>query len=207
MKKSKFLLGILSAVGALVLSQCTRDMGGERTEANQSAGQSAGQYGGYESREKWGEHLVLTSACHDCHSPKVMTEKGMDIDFSKALSGHPSEEPLFKVDRKQMESSGLIVTQTLTSWAGPWGVSYAANLTPDSTGIGNWKESNFITAIRKGKYKGIESNRDLLPPMPWQMYQNMSDDELKAIFAYLKSIKPIRNVVPQPEPPVGAQAR
>lgn len=203
MKTSKVLLSILALAGVMVFWQCGQDMGGQRSEPSQAAASN----GGFESREKWGEHLVLTSACHDCHSPKVMTEKGMDIDFSKALSGHPQGTPAPKVDRKEMESNGLVVTQTLTAWIGPWGVSYAANLTPDSTGIGNWKESNFITAIRKGKFKGIDTNRDLLPPMPWQMYMNMSDDELKAIFAYLKSIKPIQNVVPDPEPPVAAPAR
>ncbi len=203
MKTSKVLLGILALAGLTATWRCGQDMGGQRSETSRSTASN----GGFESTEKWGEHLVLTSACHDCHSPKLMTEKGIDIDFSKALSGHPQGTAAPKVDRNEMESKGLVVTQTLTAWIGPWGVSYAANLTPDSTGIGNWKEGDFITAIRKGKSKGIETNRDLLPPMPWQMYSNMSDDELKAIFAYLKSIKPIQNVVPEPEPPVAASAK
>ena len=59
-------------------------------------------------------------------------------------------------------------------------------------------------AIRNGKYKGLENSRPLLPPMPWDMYRNFSDDELKAVFAYLKSTKPIRNIVPAPKPPVAA---
>jgi hypothetical protein len=106
------------------------------------------------------------------------------------------------VNRKEMETKGLSVTNTLTSWVGPWGISYAANLTSDATGIGNWTESAFITALRKGKYEGIESGRSLLPPMPSAMYTSMSDDELKAIFAFLKSTKPINNVVPLAQPPV-----
>ncbi|MBK9331179.1 MAG: hypothetical protein IPM96_01980 [Ignavibacteria bacterium] len=48
----------------------------------------------------------------------------------------------------------------------------------------------------------MPSGRTLLPPMPWEMYKHMSDDEIKAIFAYLKSLKPIKNLVPQPVPPV-----
>ncbi|WP_266204954.1 c-type cytochrome [Pontibacter kalidii] len=153
---------------------------------------------------KLGEHLVITSACHDCHTPKKMTAKGQEFDFSRALSGHPADMPPPDVNRKEMEQKGLVVTQTLTAWVGPWGISYAANITSDATGIGNWTEKQFFTAIREGKYKGIETSRPLLPPMPWDMYRNMTDEELSAIFAYLKSTKPIKNVVPAPEPPVTA---
>lgn len=162
-------------------------------------------FGGFGSQQKFGEHLVLIGGCHDCHTPKKMTPQGPDVDLTLALSGHPSQLPAPDVNRKDMEAKGYAVTQTLTAWVGPWGVSYAANLTPDATGIGDWEESNFFTALRKGKHKGVETERNILPPMPWQMYQNMTDEEIKAIFAYLKSIKPIKNIVPQPLPPVTAQ--
>jgi len=109
------------------------------------------------------------------------------------------------VNRQDMETKGIIATNDLTSWVGPWGVSYTANLTPDATGIGSWKEEQFIYALRNGKMKGLAGSRPMLPPMPWQMYRNMTDDELKAIFAYLKTTKPIRNIVPQPTPPVSAK--
>jgi mono/diheme cytochrome c family protein len=155
---------------------------------------------------KLGEHLVLISACHDCHTPKKMTAKGPEMDFSRALSGHPADMPPPDVNRKEVEEKGLAVTQTLTAWVGPWGISYAANLTSDATGIGNWTEKHFFTAIRQGKHKGLETNRMLLPPMPWDMYRNMTDEELRAVFAYLKSTKPIKNVVPAPQPPVAAAA-
>jgi hypothetical protein len=131
-----------------------------------------------------------------------MTPHGPDLDSALLLSGHPAQMPPPDVNRKEMEMKGLSVTSTLTSWVGPWGISYAGNLTSDPTGIGNWTESSFIIALRQGKYKGIESGRSLLPPMPWAMYQHMTDDELKAIFAFLKSTKPINNVVPQAQPPV-----
>ncbi len=84
------------------------------------------------------------------------------------------------------------------------GVSYTANLTPDSTGLLGWKEDQFIYAIREGKFKGLPGSRAMLPPMPWQEYKNMTDGELKAIFAYLRTIKPIRNVVPAAKPPASA---
>jgi hypothetical protein len=193
---------VLCAGVMSMFSMCTPTPSAQVTETPATA--SAENYGGYESREKWGEHLVLIAGCHDCHSPKKMTDHGPDIDWDRALSGHPSNAPTPDVDRKDMESKGLAVTNDLTAWVGPWGVSYTANLTSDATGIGNWEEINFLTAIRKGKYKGIETGRGLLPPMPWQMYNNFSDEELKAIFAYLKSTKPINNVVPAPLPPVSA---
>jgi hypothetical protein len=153
---------------------------------------------------KLGKHLVLTSACHDCHTPKKMSDKGPVFDYDRALSGHPANLPPPEIDRKEIEQKNLVVTQTLTAWIGPWGISYAANLTSDATGIGNWTEKQFFTAIREGKYKGLENSRMLLPPMPWDMYKNMTDEELSAIFAYLKSTKPIKNVVPAATPPVTA---
>lgn len=169
-----------------------------------SCSQPKNNFGGFESQVKWGEHLVTICACNDCHTPKKMTQNGPELDMSLMLSGHPSKLPPIDVDRKEVESKGLAVTNDLTTWAGPWGVSYAANITSDQTGIGNWQESNFITAIREGKYKGISSARPLMPPMPWDQYKSMSDDELKAIFAYLKSTKPINNIVPDYQPPLSS---
>lgn len=112
--------------------------------------------------------------------------------------------PGIDVDRKAMETKGLVVTMDLTEWVGPWGVSYTANLTPDDTGIGNWTEEQFFTALREGKYKGLAGSRPLLPPMPWEMYRNMTDSEIRAVFAYLKSIKAVSNLVPQPLPPASS---
>ncbi|WP_026896731.1 c-type cytochrome [Daejeonella oryzae] len=202
MKNSSIIIFIGFGASVFLMSQCA-DKGNKDPVA--VAESEKPLYQGFESKEKLGEHLVLIAGCHDCHTPKKMSANGPELDFSLALSGHPSQMPAPNVDRRDMENKGLVVTQTLTSWVGPWGVSYAANLTPDSTGIGMWKEENFLTAIRKGKFKGLETGRTLLPPMPWQMYQNMTDEELSAIFAYLKSIKPIKNVVPQPNMPVLAR--
>lgn len=201
MKKQMIAIGF--AVGAVLLSQCGQETSGH---SNESANASQTQYhGGFESQVKWGEHLVTVSACHDCHTPKIITADGlMLLDSSRLLSGHPAGMPGPDVDRAAMERKGLTVTDLLTAWAGPWGVSYAANLTSDDTGTGTWSEQQFMTAIRKGKFKGLEGSRALLPPMPWEVYRYMTDDELKAIFAYLQTTKPVRNVVPAPQPPVAA---
>lgn len=163
------------------------------------------QYHGFESKVKWGEHLVLIGGCNDCHTPKKFTPEGaVHLDTALWLSGHPAAMQGIEVDRKAMESKGLSVTFDLTEWVGPWGVSYAANLTPDETGLGNFTEEQFFRVLREGKYKGLVNSRPILPPMPWEMYRHMTDDEIKAIFAYLKTIKPVSNIVPAPLPPLGA---
>lgn len=147
---------------------------------------------------KRGSYLVTVGACHDCHSPKIMTPQGPEPDPSRLLSGHPSEDKIPKIKGNE---DWILFSQDLTAFVGPWGVSYSANLTPDDTGTGSWTFEQFKTAIRKGKYKGLEGSRDLLPPMPWQMYRNFTDEDLRAVFAYLKSLPPINNLVPQPIPP------
>jgi hypothetical protein len=149
---------------------------------------------------KRGAYLVNTSACHDCHSPKVMTPNGPEPDPERLLSGYPSNQPMPEIKTDALKD-WVLFNQQLTSAVGPWGVSFAANITSDETGVGNWTEEQFLTAIRKGKYKGLEGSRPLLPPMPWQVYRNMKDDDLKAIFAYLKSTKPVHNIVPAPISP------
>lgn len=162
-------------------------------------------YGGFESQVKWGEHIVIVSGCNDCHTPKKMTPEGPVMDESLNLSGHPAKIPPPDIDRKMIESKGLITTNDLTVWVGPWGISYAANITSDATGIGKWTEDQFVLCLRKGKWMGLETARNLLPPMPWQNFQSMTDAELKAVFAYLKSTKPINNVVSDAASPVLAR--
>ncbi|MEO6456310.1 MAG: diheme cytochrome c-553 [Ginsengibacter sp.] len=188
---------------AFIFSQCNENeskSGGTSNQMDTSV--VATSYGGFDSPVKWGEHLVILGGCNDCHTPKKMTAMGPMDDSSLLLSGHPANMPPPDVDRKDLESKGISATSTLTAWVGPWGISYAANLTPDSTGIGNWTEDQFLLCLRQGKAKGIATNRQLLPPMPWRALATLSDDELKAIFAYLKSNKPIKNIVPAAAFPV-----
>ena len=138
-----------------------------------------------------GRYLVTVQDCHGCHTP--FNAKGQP-DMSRMLSGHPAD---VKVAAPPRLSGGWLVAinTTNTAWSGPWGVSYTTNLTPDrATGIGGWTEQNFIDAIRKGRKGGV--GRPLLPPMPWPNYAKMTDDDLKAMFAYLRSIPAIPNAVP-----------
>jgi len=89
----------------------------------------------------------------------------------------------------------------LTVAIGPWGISYASNLTSSDTGLGNWSMQRFKTAIREGKLKGDSGGRMILPPMPWQNYSELTDKDLESIFHYLKSTKPVENAVPAPVAP------
>jgi cytochrome c553 len=148
-----------------------------------------------------GKSLVMHGMCHDCHTPKTFGPKGMDFDWSKSLSGFPAEEKLPPMDKKALTPGYWVLgSPDLMGWVGPWGVSYAANLTPDpQTGTGLWTPEVFIQAMRTGKHMG--AGRPILPPMPWNFISTMSDDDLKAIFAYLHSLPPIKNAVPQPVAP------
>jgi hypothetical protein len=202
MKKWHVLSSLATLALGLFLMQCSSAPAESKKEAVSAAVKPS--FGGFASAELYGEHLVTICGCNDCHTPKKMTDHGPEPDSSLWLSGHPASMPAPAVDRADMAKRGLGVTDFLTAWVGPWGTTYAPNLTSDETGIGMWSEQQFITCIREGKLKGL--SRPLLPPMPWQFYKAMTDDELKAIFAYLKSTKPIKNIAPAYEPPAGASA-
>ncbi len=147
-----------------------------------------------------GKYLITAGGCHDCHSPKVFGPQGPKIDETKILSGHPAEMQLAEFDPAILEPGKYILfTQDVTAAIGPWGASFAANLTPDNeTGIGTWQPEMFINALRTGKHLG--AGRPILPPMPWEMVGKLTDEDLQAMFAYLKSIPPVKNKVPDPKP-------
>ena len=159
--------------------------------------------GGYASQADWGKHLVAIGGCSDCHTPKKMTNQGPVDDSTLLLSGHPSQLPAPSLMPDQLKK-GYAATQDLTAWNGPWGTSFSANLTPDSTGLGAWTEEQFLTCIRQHLFKGIKGERPLMPPMSMVGVNNFSDDELKAVFAYLKTLQPVHNIVPDYQPPAGA---
>ena len=155
-----------------------------------------------------GKYIVEAGGCNDCHTPWRMGANGQpEPDMARYLSGHPEDvklPPPPKVDPKSPWIWGGAAM--FTAFYGPWGVSYAMNLTPDqNTGLGIWTEDMFVRAIRTGKHMGEASSRDILPPMPWPAFKNFNDADLKAIYAYLRTIKPIVNHVPDPvlAPPPG----
>lgn len=153
-----------------------------------------------DSLVKRGLYLVTFGGCNHCHTPKKFGPMGPEEDTAMLLAGHPSSMPLGPVDTAVLKN-WVLFNGITTAYVGPWGASFAANLTSDSTGIGNWTEEQFEKALRHGKSKGLDNNRMLLPPMPWAGFSKLNDDDVKAIFVYLKSTKPVKNVVPAPIPP------
>jgi hypothetical protein len=156
-----------------------------------------------------GNYMVTASGCNDCHSPKKLTQQGPVIDSPKMLSGHPADMPLTPFDPAALKPGQWIqMAPDLTAYVGPWGVSYAANLTPDSsTGIGAWTKEVFIKTLRTGRHLGLEGGRPILPPMPWQEVSKMSDEDLGAIYTYLHSLPPVKNRVPVPLSPADAAGK
>ncbi|MES2829508.1 MAG: c-type cytochrome [Bacteroidota bacterium] len=201
MNKYLFVLITSLVFGTICFIGCSENKSSESTVTSTDAVEKP-NFGGYETQVKFGEHLVTIGGCNDCHTPKKMTPMGPVDDSTLMLSGHPEKLPAANVDRKEMESKGLIVTADFTSWTGPWGISYSANLTPDETGTGNWTENQFLYALKNSISKGLAGSRPLMPPMSMMPVKHMTDDEMKAIFAYLKTIRPIKNNSVQPTPPM-----
>ena len=156
-----------------------------------------------EATLKYGEYLTTIGGCHDCHTPLKMGPNGPEPDMTRKFAGHPANmqmPPPTKLAEPWMWQGSA----TNTAFAGPWGVSYAANLTSHKpTGMGSWKAEDFIRAIRTGKHIGV--GRPIMPPMPWQNYAQMTDKDLLAMFEYLQSVPPMDNRVPDYQPPVMAK--
>ena len=153
-----------------------------------------------DAQVKRGEYLVTIGLCHDCHTPLGMGASGPEPDMTRALSGHPQDLAIAAPAAVAEPWIGAMAP-TLTAWSGPWGVSFTANLTPDpETGIlRDFTEEQFIQTMRTGRHQG--QGRQILPPMPWQYIGRMTDEDLKAVFAYLRQIPAVRNKVPDPLPP------
>jgi mono/diheme cytochrome c family protein len=162
------------------------------SEASPSVTASAATDGA--GRAERGKYLVTMIGCADCHTPMKMGPKGPEPDMERFLSGHPEQMGALPA----APARGLWLwagAATNTAFSGPWGISYAANLTPDqNTGLGIWTEDIFVKALRTGRHMGV--SREILPPMPWASFRNGSDEDLKSIFAYLRTLKPVVNHVP-----------
>ena len=169
--------------------------------ATLSKGEAQGTANPHQSeRVQRGEYLVKIMGCNDCHTPWKMGPQGPEPDMTRFLSGHPEQiGPL--PETKTPEPFLWSGFPTNTAFSGPWGVSYAFNLTPEqNTGLGIWTEEMFMQTIRTGRHMGV--SRPINPPMPWPAYRNATDEDLKSVYAYLRTIKPIVNHVPDYKPPV-----
>ena len=181
MKRNTWALAIVAAVTAIAAFRSISAKGPASEKA---------------ARVERGHYLVESIGCQDCHTPKKLGPNGPEPDPSRRLSGHPEGDRLPPPPAASGPWAGA-VTWDLTAWSGPWGVSYAMNITPDqNTGIGIWTEEMFLSALKTGRHMGV--SRPILPPMPWQALRNLSDEDLKAIFSYLRTVAPVHNRVPDP---------
>jgi mono/diheme cytochrome c family protein len=180
------VVGSLAAAGTLTATAAKKSAKAAEAANAQRAAQAA--------KIKRGEYLVRIGGCHDCHTPFKLGANGPEPDMSRMLSGHPEGlkmPPPPKLDGPWVWAGA----GTNTAFAGPWGVSYAMNLTPERvTGIGIWDEAMFKKTLRTGKHWGV--SRPILPPMPWQNIGSATDEDLSAVYAFLRSIPPIRNQIP-----------
>jgi hypothetical protein len=146
---------------------------------------------------KRGAYLVLVGGCDDCHTPMRTTPQGPRMEWSRRMAGHapPSREPAGTLGKGDLVLSG----SDFTSYRADYGTVFARNLTPHKSGLGDWTEAQFIKTLRIGRHQG--EGRPVLPPMPWDRFGRMTDEDLKALFAYLRSLPPIDNTPPEPKVP------
>ncbi len=185
-------LAIAALAVASVLPGCSKQQQAQTTVDSSQTAQAA------MPTVDRGKYLVTSIGCNDCHTPWKMGANGPEPDMSQMLMGHPAA---MTIDHPAMLMPPWIWAgdMSMTAFSGPWGISFSANLTPDSTGLGSWTQDDFVSTMRTGKMKG--NGRTILPPMPWNWIGKLTDQDLQSIYMYLKTIPAIANKVPDPVPP------
>ncbi|MDB5217000.1 MAG: putative diheme cytochrome c-553 [Myxococcaceae bacterium] len=203
--RSFMKLGLFPVLGLAILAGCTEKKEAPATQAAATSTQkeppAVAAAATHAELVKRGGQLVKMGGCSDCHTPMAFDPKiGMPVpQMDRFLSGHPAGAP----DPTGTPGKGdqAVIGPTFTSFKLPFGVVYAQNLTPDpETGL-HIDRDHFIATMRSGKHLGQPDGRPILPPMPWMNLQNASDEDLGAMHAYLGSITPIKNAVPEPKVP------
>jgi hypothetical protein len=120
----------------------------------------------------YGDYLVRIGICRDCHTP--LDAQGAAIPGMEFAGGFP-----------------------LVSPATPQGEVASANITSDASGIPYYTEDLFLEVMRTGMVR----SRKIHNFMPWQMYRGQTDEDLEAIFAYIKTIPPVQHRVDNSLPP------
>ena len=189
----KVLFVPILCLAAVLLFHCTTGESPEPTAETEPT---------REERIAHGAYLVQITGCDHCHTPKKMTDQGPVPDMDRWMMGYPASDPLPEVVGEAVGPGKWVLFHgDLTAAVGPWGISYSANLTPHVTGIGDWTFDQFKKSVTQGKHKGLDGGRMVMPPMPWQGYTKMKDEDLRSIYVYLMSIEPRENLVPAYTPP------
>ena len=134
---------------------------------------------------------VVTTSALPPHTPNLANGQTMfNIGGCASCHATPNSDP-DKVDRARL-GGGLALRS-------PFGTFYVPNISPDPRdGIGKWSEANFVTALWKGT---SPRGNHLFPAFPYDSYQRMTLDDVRDLFAYLKTLKPVRHHVDNTEPP------
>ncbi len=187
------LTAVLSTAGLRAQAEPEAEAGNNRGAGPETTAGKAAQVAR-------GKYLVDIMGCHDCHTPMKLGPKGPEWDMSRALSGHPEDLAMPAAPAQQLPWMASMA-MTMTAWSGPWGTSFTRNLTPDKdTGLGDWTVEEFVATMKTGRERG--KGRPVLPPMPVQNLANLTDPDIRALFAYLQSIPAIKNRTPQPIEPL-----
>lgn len=200
-RTARIWLGGAIALSTLGILSCSQQEAGNTITANEKKDTSK------QAMIDRGAYLVTIGSCSDCHSPKNFTNMGPVVDSTRYLSGHPATSKLPPIDVNMLKPGGWgLMALDATCFVGPWGISFAANLTPDSaTGLGAWSEEVFMKTLQTGKHLGQPAGRSILPPMPWYFLNHMTEVDFKSVYAYLRSIPAISNRVPEPVSPPDMQ--
>ncbi len=192
-----YSITILLCACAIALTSCNQG----KTEYSEKS-EVAVNEPSKEDLVKRGEYLVNIIGCDHCHTPKKMTENGPVPDMDRRLMGFPASDSLAPIHRNDLgPGKWMMMNGDLTAFVGPWGISYGGNITSDDTGIGAWTYEQFKKAMTEGKYKGMDNSRPIMPPMPWESFRMLEENDLSAIYEFLMSTTPIENVVPAYTPP------
>jgi hypothetical protein len=201
MKRIRLTTNIYFGVALIALSGAIANAVTPAAPALSERARAEGSAPSARTRVERGAYLVRTMGCNDCHTPWTLGPNGPEPDMSRALTGHPADMVMPPPPALPPGPWVWMAGATNTAFAGPWGVSFTANLTPDpDTGLGRWTEDTFIQTLRTARHEG--KGRPILPPMPVKMIGQLNDEDLKSLFAYLQSLAPVKNRVPQPiDPP------
>lgn len=184
----KMLIGSIALTAVLsAIAYAVAPTGDEPRKADQAAAER-------------GRYLVTAMGCGDCHTPLKLGPNGPEPDMSRVLAGHPQD--LLMPPSPKLPPGPWIasVAATMTAWSGPWGTSFTSNLTPDpETGLGLWTPEEFVATLKTGRHMG--RGREILPPMPIPAVMNFTEEDMRAIFAYLRTLPAVKNRVPDPLPP------
>ncbi|HYC39734.1 MAG TPA: c-type cytochrome [Chitinophagaceae bacterium] len=160
---------VFSAIAALIAAGTYFAACSNRTETS-----TTGKEDSAKTMLARGEYLLTSVVpCLDCHSTRDFNKySGPVVPGTEGMGGYAFDQKL-----------------------GVPGVVYAKNITPDpETGIGTWTDDDLMKAMVKGISKTGDT---LFPIMPYVNFSRMSEYDLKSIIAYIRTLKPIRNKVPE----------